>query len=84
MVVQKDLKLSTAADIVADPSAPDAFVNGIMEGVDWVYDPVKNTWLEQKLDDTKKLIRNMSKSELQEKRLAIFENYLVSLALKSK
>jgi len=84
MVVQKDLKLSTAADIVADPSAPDAFVNGIMEGVDWVYDPVKNTWLEQKLDDTKKLIQNMSKSELQEKRLAIFENYLVSLALKSK
>jgi hypothetical protein len=84
MVVQKDLKLSTAADIVADPSAPDAFVNGIMEGVDWIYDPVKNTWLEQKLDDTKKLIQNMSKSELQEKRLAIFENYLVSLALKSK
>jgi hypothetical protein len=83
MVVQKDLKLSTAADIVADPSAPDAFVNGIMEDVEWVYDPVKNTWLEEKLDDTKKMIRKMSKSELQEKRLAIFENYLVSLALKS-
>ena len=37
MVVQNDLRLSTAADIVADPSAPDAFVNGIMEGVDWVW-----------------------------------------------
>ena len=37
-VVQDDFMLSTAADIVADPSAPQAFVNGVMEGVDWVYD----------------------------------------------
>lgn len=36
--VQKDFYLATAADIVADPSAPDAFVNGIMEGVEWVWD----------------------------------------------
>ena len=37
MVVQSDLRLSTAADIVADPSAPDAFVKGIMENVEWLY-----------------------------------------------
>ena len=37
-VVGEDFMLATAADIVADPSAPDAFVNGIMEGVDWVWD----------------------------------------------
>jgi hypothetical protein len=36
--VQKDFYLATAADIVADPSAPDAFVNGIMEGVEWIWD----------------------------------------------
>ena len=82
MVVQNDLRLSTAADIVADPSAPDAFVNGIMEGVEWIYDPVKDTWLEQKLHDTKKMIRNMSLSQLEEKRMAILEDYIASLALK--
>lgn len=82
MVVQNDLRLSTAADIVADPSAPDAFVNGIMEGVEWIYDPVKNTWLEQKLYETKKKIHNMSKSKLEEQRMAILEDYIASLAVK--
>jgi hypothetical protein len=84
MIVQKDLRLSTAADIVADPSAPQAFVKGIMEGVEWVYNPVQNTWLEQKLYDTRKLIHKMHKNELEEKRLSIFEDYLASLAVKSK
>ena len=84
MVVQSDLKLSTAADIVADPSAPDAFVKGIMENVEWIYDPVKNSWHEEKLHETKKNIRNMSKSQLEEQRLAIFEDYIASLAIKNK
>jgi hypothetical protein len=84
MIVQKDLRLSTAADIVADPSAPQAFVKGIMEGVEWVYNPVQNTWLEQKLYDTRKSIHKMHKNELEEKRLSIFEDYLASLAVKSK
>lgn len=83
MVVQNDLRLSTAADIVADPSAPDAFVKGIMEGVEWIYDPVRDTWLEEKLHETKKKIHNMSKSKLEEQRLAIFEDYISSLALKN-
>ena len=83
MVVQNDLKLSTAADIVADPSAPDAFVKGIMENVEWIYDPVKNTWHEQKLEETKKSIHKMSKSKLEEQRLSIFEDYLTSLAVKN-
>lgn len=84
MVVQKDLRLSTAADIVQDPSAPSAFINGIMENVNWLYDPVNNTWLEEKLHDTKKTIHNMSKSELSEARLSMFENYIADLAVKSK
>jgi len=82
MVVQKDLKLSTAADIVADPSAPDAFVNGIMEGVEWIYDPVKGTWLEEKLHNTRNNLRKMSMSKIEEQRLTIMENYLTSLAVK--
>lgn len=82
MVVQNDLRLSTAADIVADPSAPDAFVKGIMEGVEWVYDPVKDTWLEEKLDTTRKAIHRMSKSQLEEQRMAILEDYIASLAVK--
>lgn len=84
MVVQSDLRLSTAADIVADPSAPDAFVKGIMENVEWLYDPVNNTWHEQKLNETKKKIHNMSKSQLEEQRLAIFEDYIASLAINNK
>lgn len=82
MVVQSDLRLSTAADIVADPSAPDAFVNGIMEGVEWIYDPVHNTWLEEKLHNTKKKIHSLSKSKLEEQRMAILEDYISSLAVK--
>ena len=82
MVVQSDLRLSTAADIVADPSAPDAFVNGIMEGVEWLYDPVKNTWSEQKLYDTKKKIHRMSRSQIDERKMAILEDYIASLAVK--
>lgn len=82
MVVQKDLRLSTAADIVADPSAPEAFVNGIMEGVEWLYDSVKDSWFEQKLYDTRNKIRKMSMSQLEENRLAIMEDYITSLAVK--
>jgi len=84
MVVQSDLRLSTAADIVADPSAPDAFVKGIMENVEWIYDPVHNTWHEHKLHETKKKIHNMSKSQLEEQRLAILEDYIASLAINNK
>lgn len=84
MVVQNDLRLSTAADIVADPSAPDAFVNGIMEGVEWIYDPVKATWLEEKLHNTKTRIKKMSTSQIKESRFEIFEDYIASLAVKTK
>jgi hypothetical protein len=53
-----------------------------MENVEWIYDPVRDTWLEEKLHETKKKIRGMSKSKLTEKRLSIFEDYLASLTLK--
>jgi hypothetical protein len=82
MMVQPDFRLATAADIVADPSAPDAFVQGVMENVEWLYDPVKDTWHEQKLEHMKKQIHAMSRNQLEEQRISIFENYLTSLTLK--
>ena len=82
LVVQSDFKLSTV-DIVSDPSGPGCFVNGIMEGVDWLYDPVKDTWLEEKLHETRKDIHKLSKRQLEEQKLAIFENYITTL-VKSK
>jgi len=83
MEVQDDFKLATAADIVADPSAPDAFVKGIMENVDWIYDSVKNTWIEQRLHETKRSIRKMSMDEIERNKFGIFESYMKSLASKN-
>ena len=82
MEVQDDFHLATAADIVADPSAPDAFVKGIMENVEWIYDPVKDTWHEQRLDEIKKSVHRMTMGQLEESKFAIFENYLSSLTFK--
>jgi hypothetical protein len=81
MIVQPDFKLSTV-DIVSDPSGPGCFVNGIMENVEWIFDPVKNTWHEERLHEMKKDIHRMSKSKLEEQKLAIFEQYLTSLTIK--
>jgi len=83
MEVQDDFRLATAADIVADPSAPDAFVKGIMENVDWVYDSVKDTWIEQRLHETRKNIRKMSMDELERNKFSIFESYMKSLSSKN-
>lgn len=79
--VQDDFKLATAADIVADPSAPDAFVNGIMEGCEWVWN-AKGGWQAIELaEQTKKQVeRAVSSRDLQEKKLAIFENFLNRLS----
>ena len=83
MVVQPDFKLSTV-DIVSDPSGPGCFVNGIMENVEWIYDPVKNTWHEEQLHEIKKSVHKLSKRQLEEQKLAIFEDYLASLTVKDK
>jgi hypothetical protein len=84
MVVQSDLKLSTAADIVADPSAPDAFVKGIMENVEWFYDERNGVWLQEKVENIKYKAKNISSKQLEEQKLAIFEEFLSSLASKNK
>ena len=84
MVVQSDYKIATAADIVADPSAPNAFVKGIMENVEWIYDPVKDTWLEEKVHSIKGKIKKMTRSQIEEQKLAIFEDYMATLASRNK
>ena len=75
--VQGDFYLATAADIVADPSAPDAFVEGIMEGFEWVYEGGK--WVEQFVEQSQKQIHNTNKSDLEATKLKIFENFLKRL-----
>jgi hypothetical protein len=75
--VGEDFMLATAADIVADPSAPDAFVQGIMEGVEWVYDASRNDWLIEKTK--KKVNRLVETREYQERKLELFNEFLNSL-----
>jgi len=77
-MVQSDFQLATAADIVADPSAPNAFVEGIMEGVDWIQD-VNGNWVSQFIEETQKEIRKVSKAELQEAKYNAFVKFLKQL-----
>lgn len=74
-LVQEDFKLS-AVDVVGDPSAPDAFVRGIMENYDWWLDTSTNTWQKRQIEEARKQIRTFSKRQLEEKALVIFKNYL--------
>ncbi len=76
-VVGEDFMLATAADIVADPSAPDAFVNGIMEGKEWVWEG--GLLREKQIQELKDSIDKASKVELEEKTLSAFDRFLSNL-----
>lgn len=76
-LVQDDLKLATAADIVADPSAPGAFVNGIMENKEWMF--IEGRFVEADFDNAKKTIKKASAREIEAVALNLFENYLRKL-----
>ena len=77
-VVGEDFTLATAADIVADPSAPDAFVDGIMEGKDWVWDG--GILRERLATKTYKQINTLvDQRKLDEKKLSVFEDFLANL-----
>ena len=73
-VVQDDFMLSTAADIVADPSAPDAFVRGIMESKEWTF--VDGKFVEKNIEETQKFIRKASSKNLQEAKILAFQHFL--------
>jgi len=76
-LVQDDLKLATAADIVADPSAPGAFVQGIMENKEWMF--IDGKFVEANFDYSKKQIKQASSKQIEEVALKLFENYLRKL-----
>ena len=73
-VVQDDFMLSTAADIVADPSAPDAFVRGIMENKEWIF--VDGKFVEQHIEAVQASIRKASTRQLEEAKLHAFQHFL--------
>ena len=76
-LVQDDLRLATAADIVADPSAPGAFVNGIMENKEWMM--VEGHFVEKDFDYAKSQIKRASSKQIEGVALKLFENYLSKL-----
>lgn len=76
-VVADDFHLATAADIVADPSAPEAFVQGIMEGAEWVYE--NGLWKAREIEQYKEEIRRASRKQLESKMLECWESLLGEL-----
>tara|TARA_E500000081_G_C6132516_1_gene354596 strand:- start:1953 stop:2597 length:645 start_codon:yes stop_codon:yes gene_type:complete len=75
--VMDDFMLATAADIVADPSAPDAFVNGIMEGKEWVWD--NGILKESQVAKYQHHIGESTRQNLEERTLQVFQNFLAGL-----
>jgi hypothetical protein len=76
-IVQDDFRLATAADIVADPSAPGAFVNGIMEGKEWLF--VEGRFVEVDIDNAKRQIQKASSKQLEEVAIKLFDNFISKL-----
>ena len=76
--VQDDFVLSTAADIVAAPSAPDAFVRGIMEHKEWVM--VEGAWMEQEIHAAVRRIKRAGSRELEEEKMAVFSSFMNKLS----
>jgi hypothetical protein len=76
-LVQDDLRLATAADVVADPSAPGAFVNGIMENKEWMF--VDGKFVESDFDQAKRQIKKASRQQIEQVALKLFENYIRKL-----
>lgn len=76
-LVQDDFRLATAADIVADPSAPGAFVNGIMENKEWLF--VDGRFVEADIESAKRQIRQASRKDIEQVALTLFENFIRKL-----
>lgn len=77
-IVQDDFMLSTAADIVADPSAPDAFVNGIMESKEWIF--VDGKFIERDIEEAQRTIRRASSRQLEEAKIRAFSKFLSKIS----
>jgi hypothetical protein len=75
--VKDDFRLSTAADIVADPSAPEAFVRGVMEGREWIYE--NGLLVAKEIDEIKHSIRKASSRKLEEEMVNAFKRFINKL-----
>ena len=76
-VVQDDFYLATAADIVADPSAPEAFVQGVMEGKEWVWD--NGVIREHEIENIRNELTKAKRKQLEEAKLNLFKSFLSKL-----
>lgn len=76
-MVQPDYHMATAGDIVSDPSAPNAFVRGIMENKEWVWNG--GIFVEAEVNEAKKTIENAKSKQLEETALSIFKNFINKL-----
>ena len=76
-IVQDDFYLATAADIVADPSEPDAFVNGIMEGKEWVWN--NGAIKEYEISQYEKQLQEANRKQIEEVKLNLFKNFMSKL-----
>jgi len=81
-IVQDDFYLATAADIVADPSAPGAFVQGIMENKEWML--VNGIWSEMDQSNAKREIKRASRKEIEEVSLQIFEGFIKKISSRKR
>jgi Prohead core protein serine protease len=72
--VSNDFVLATAADIVADPSAPDAFVEGVMESKEWVF--VDGKFVEKDIEEMRQVIKKASSLQLEEAKIKAFQHFL--------
>ena len=77
LIPGEDFRLATAADIVADPSAPGAFINGIMENKEWLF--VEGRFVEIDIDRTKREIQKAPRKEVDKVAARLFENFLSKL-----
>lgn len=77
--VQNDFRLATLADVVADPSAPDAFVQGIMEGRTWIFDAISGTWAEQAVEKLAEEMKAAPAKVINENIVPLFERFMATL-----
>ena len=77
--IVENYKLATAADIVTDPSGPGCFVNGIMEGAEWIYNSTDDAFVQQQLEDTRNELANNWKQVDESKILDVWTKFLKTL-----
>lgn len=77
--VQNDFRLATLADVVADPSAPDAFVQGIMEGRTWIFDAISGTWAERGIEKLAEEMKKMPAKTINENLVPLFSRFMSTL-----